>query len=125
MLEQARDVFDRKLYLVCVAALLPILDGLAHRAWDREFHRKRRRKKFFDEKMATAEPNTATFYLWRSTRVFVETVFADADFASDTHPNILNRHWVVHGLGLPTGSRMDCVRLLQGIHSFENLVADP
>jgi hypothetical protein len=124
MLVQTRAAFSAELFLPCVTGLLAVMDGVAHRAWDREFYKKKVRDRFFESKM-NADIDVTTKYLWRSTRAFVDSVFAYADFANDTPPVTFNRHWILHGMALPSGDRMDCVRVLQAIHSFENLIAEP
>lgn len=52
VLEEARKSLDLGLFRVTVAALIPVLDGLAHRGWDREFFRGDRRREFFAGKVA-------------------------------------------------------------------------
>lgn len=73
--------------------------------------------------MARQPPSSLSLYLWRSTQAFVDTFFANA--FGDVSPDLMNRHWILHGLGIPSGNRIDCVRVLQAIHTFAELVARP
>ena len=78
MIEQTRAAFDAELYLPSVAALLPVMDGLAHSAWGRRFYKAKYRERFFADKLSSVEPNTVSYYLWRSVSTFVAAIFADA-----------------------------------------------
>ena len=42
--------------------------------------------------------------------------------SANAKPMVVNRHWILHGRGIPDGTQTDCLRLLQAIHTFAFLI---
>jgi hypothetical protein len=115
-LGEALFAFDMGKYRVCVPSLVAIMDGVAHRYWHPMFFRRATRKAFFAGKLSKHEPDGVPYYMWASLRAFVNTVFAKAE----VEPAVFNRNWTMHGRGVPAGTRIECIRVLQAIGTFSD-----
>lgn len=118
LLEQAVYAFRRRRYLVAVPALLLVLEGVLLDVAGQ-----------FQERVAVpraaarireAEGQSIVRAGWATVEGFVAGVFRHADFGA-SRPELLNRHWVLHGRDVPGWSRVDCLRLLQALHTISTL----
>lgn len=124
LIEEALWCLQKKQYRVCITALLPILDGLcASRFTLANFHMKRKRKEYFDQRRRVAlEDPSVTKWMWLSFIGFCETLLRDVDFANPSYPPvILNRHLLLHGRDIPRARLEDCIRLLLALDMITNL----
>lgn len=113
-LDEALFAFDAGKYRVCVPSLVAIMDGVAHTYWHPEFFWKGNRRDFFAAELRKHEPGDVSHSMWLSIRAFVDTVFAKAE----SQPSVFNRNWMMHGRGVPAGTRIECIRVLQAIGMF-------
>lgn len=120
LLTEVAACLEDQRFRVAVPALLSIFEGVAHR-WTKDFWTARRRAEWFNSKISGLAQDSFDLAAWTAMRAFVEALYARA---SDTRPVIMNRHWILHGKGLPEASQIDCLRLLQAIHTAVELVKD-
>ena len=114
-LQEIGQAYDQGLYRVCVPALFATLDGIAYYNWTTKFYKSHGRQQFFKSKMNGLDSFDAC--IWQSVAAFVKIVFKEAT-PTNSEPMIVNRHWILHGRGIPDGTQTDCLRLLQAIHTF-------
>ena len=114
-LEEALWCLSHRKYRVCTTALLPILDGLCSSQFGvPQFHAKRNRKRYLDERRRHAMANkSVTKWIWLSFIGFCETLLQEVDFSGPNDPpRVLNRHAILHGRDVPAARLEDCIRLL-------------
>ena len=51
---------------------------------------------------------------------YTKLVFEKSDF-SQTEPNEINRHWLVHGRTSKVGDKLHCIRLINALSTLSNL----
>lgn len=113
LLEQCIGAYRRRDYLITVPSLLAVYEGALAAVVDKPHETKPR--SLASDELEEAERNLERLP-WASIKAFTNAVFARSTFAGD-RPNLLNRHWVLHGRDLPAFSRADCLRLFQAIHT--------
>jgi len=117
-LEEVSQAYDDGHYRVCVAALLPMLDHIAQKAWDAPLSIKGKAHKSLERKIGVL-PDSFTDQFWKSTKAFLDRVFASV---GKSKPTTLNRHWILHGRGISDGTQVDCLRLLQALRTLARLI---
>jgi hypothetical protein len=120
VLEEILFAFNAGRYRVCVPALLATFEGVAASHWTEHFDKQGGRRSFFKRKLATADPEGVAIFEWLTLQSFVETLFRSCDEV----PLVLNRHWILHGRGIPEGNATDCLRLMLAIHAVADTTAD-
>lgn len=116
LLRQCRAAFERKDYLICIPALLVVLEG-ALAEFNPGLWRARDRNRFFAEKVSSTDVDAISHAVWRSMEVFFASVFKNGDFAGP-QPELLNRNWILHGRASADWERVDVVRLYNAIHTL-------
>jgi hypothetical protein len=114
LLEQAISAYKRGEYLIVVPALIAAYEGALAGVVDRP-HDQRPRALASNE-LQEVETNLERL-AWSSIDAFTSAVFQSATFAGD-RPNLLNRHWVLHGRDVPSWTQADCLRLFQALHTL-------
>ena len=72
--------------------------------------------KFFNERIQEAGRDRMEAAMWKSVAAFIKELFAYYDFSGDA-PARINRHWILHGRTIPSGTEADSLRLFQAIHT--------
>lgn len=110
-------------YRSCVALLLPLVEGVfAFKFSAPEFSRQTGRQRFFANKLLNTKPDRMDHWLWQSLKGFTEVLFQRVDFSDPSRaPNILNRHWLLHGRGIVQANLTDCLRILQALDTIVSL----
>lgn len=119
LLEEVIFAIDAGKYRVAIPALLCTFEGVAQRAWTKQFDNGPGRAAFFDRKLKGLAPDAFQRPLWSSMKAFVGELYVQA---RETKPVSLNRHWILHGREPAAGNFADCLRLLQAIHTAVTLV---
>lgn len=113
-------------FRVSVPALLAVFEGVAHRwtpdFWTRQTRDGRRgRDPYFRAKLSGLAEDSIEFFEWSAMEAFVGALYSQA---GELKPLMLNRHWILHGRGLPDANSTDCLRLIQAIHTGLELARD-
>jgi hypothetical protein len=121
LLEQIFDAYRRGQFAICVPSLLSVLEGLIAVPWGvKAFHNERCRKKFFEQKVGAADPDSIDQFQWKSVAAFVQTVFEGVD--PNREYSIPKRNLILHGKSDPAKwNRADCLRLFQAIDTILSL----
>lgn len=110
VLSQVVTAFCRGDFAVCIPALLMVLEGvLMGDQGDCTAVRSAFRSRASEE-----DPDSIIGWLWDAAAAFIDELFARASFSGD-RPQVINRHWVLHGRDAPDWTRADCLRLMQAI----------
>lgn len=123
VLQEAILNLEEGRYRSCIALMLPLVEGVtAVKFSTPQFQKKRERDKFFAAKLEGAEAGSLEGYLWRSYKGFTEMLFQSVDFDGPSRkPVLLNRHYLLHGRGIPDANLGDCLRLFQAVDTITAL----
>ena len=119
LLEQCLESYDRGNYLICVPALIAVLEGAIAFPEGIAFMHGSERKAFFHRKIADCDSDLLSLALWESMDIFVSHLFASAPFGG-TRPPRLNRHWILHGRDAPDWRQADALRLFQALSTSQS-----
>jgi hypothetical protein len=119
-LEGVAVLLEAQKYAAAVPALLAVFEGVARRCWTNGSWKEKARNEFFELKLQSLEKGSADHIYWVATKAFVDTLYAP-NHDPAPKPQILNRHWVMHGRGPADENLADCLRLLQAIHTVASL----
>lgn len=113
LLEQCFENYERDNYIICIPALLTILEGAANLPI-----KSSERAKFLKDRIAYAPADSLNQVMWMTINGLVERLYKTSDFAG-APPAILNRHWVLHGRDLPKDWRKaDALRLFHALSTL-------
>jgi hypothetical protein len=118
LFRQATFLVNRRQHLAAVPALLLIFEGLIvtgakagkTNAPPRQILRE-----------LSSRQSGSLRAVWLSLAAFTNTVFGDHRFGGQ-RPQIMNRHWILHGRTAPRWNRADALRMLQAIDTATGLL---
>jgi hypothetical protein len=113
VIAQAATAYRRRLCLVVVPTLLPVLEG-AIAAAAGQFERTPDPRRHSRTLLASKNEGVGRLVL-TSVTGFVDAVYASMSFAA-SHPERLNRHWVLHGRS-GNWTDIDALRLFHALDS--------
>ena len=117
LLEQCLENYRTGNYLICVPALITVLEGAIAFPEGVAFIRGKERKAFFERKIADCGSDLLGRALWESVDIFVSHLFERAPFG-DIRPPRLNRHWILHGRDAPDWGQADALRLFHALSTL-------
>lgn len=114
---QAKEAFDRQLYIVTVLSLLVVVEGnLAKKVGTFSTNNVRlispTTLKANQNHKIPIDTNT-----WFSIQTIVEQLYEKKDF-SEVEPGNLNRHWAIHGRYVPNEAKVDALKLFNLLGSL-------
>ena len=118
LLQQADRAYRRRDYLIVVPSLLLVVEGLLALS-EGSMTRRTRARGVTKRHLRGRREFRAV--LWTSVDAFVQCVFKDQDFAGP-RPQVINRHWILHGRDAASAREADCLRLFQAIEILSYLV---
>jgi hypothetical protein len=119
LLAQCFDNYVCGRYLICIPALLSVLEGGLARREGATFVRTDDRVAYFKAKMQTSTPDSLNQAMWKSMNTFIATLYEKSNFDSARRPVKLNRHWILHGRDLPSAWRQaDALRLFHALSTL-------
>ncbi|MDO9556128.1 MAG: hypothetical protein Q7J82_00890 [Coriobacteriia bacterium] len=116
LLEQTFSAYRHDHYLVAIPALLVACEGVLATDAGNKVNMKRIVTKRVLEVEAKL-PESLTALECRVAQAFVEELYRDAPF-TETRPEVLNRHWILHGRDASDWTQADCLRLIQALWTF-------
>jgi hypothetical protein len=117
LLEQCLESYERGNYLICVPALIAVLEGAIAFPEGVAFIHGWGRRAFFDCKIADCDSDLLSRALWESMDIFVSHLFEHAPFGGARPPR-LNRHWILHGRDVPDWGQAEALRLFQALQTL-------
>jgi len=119
LLEQVFSAYGRRDFLITIPALLIVCEGVLASDRGNETNVK---KVVADSVQAQKHrgPDSLTILVWRTVERFINELFKNSDFTG-ARPNMLNRHWILHGRDSSTWTQADCLRLIQVVDTLSYL----
>jgi len=118
LLGQCFENYERGQHLICIPALLTVLEGAIAVPEGAMFLGASQRKALFDMKIAQGGDVEGT--VWESLRIFFDNLYQNSDFTG-TRPSRLNRHWILHGRDEPNWRRADALRLFHTLFTLSSI----
>ena len=117
LFDECWQAYQMKLYAICSTALLAVIEGVLS-----EFSDDRRDVKMmkicqskFDS--FPAGGSVLQKHIWQSYNLFIRNLYHKSDFTLNEPPQI-NRHWLLHGRSAYEIDELDCIRLINAVHSI-------
>jgi hypothetical protein len=121
LLEQCLDNYESGKHLICIPALLSVLEGAIARPDGAAFVRADERVAYFQTRINAAEPDSLDRAMWNSMNTFIALLYERSDFGT-ARPAKLNRHWILHGRDVPFSWRQaDALRLFHALTTLSAL----
>ena len=123
LLKEAVFCLRKKKYRVCIASLLPIVDGLCASQFSTSIYKKGTRNAFVeDRRQWIADNGFIMRYQWMAFIGFIDILFCSYEFDNlPTTMPVLSRHILLHGRNIPQAKLEDCIRLLLALDAISNL----
>lgn len=121
LFNQCIENYNKSNYLICLSSSITILEGvLSQFSTDKKDIRM---IKVCRENMeSTKESNKLIKHLvWVSFYNFINKLYEKSSFDSD-EPNVINRHWLLHGRTQTDWGKSDCLRVFNAIYTVVNLL---
>ena len=117
LVRQCWDAFQGKLYAVCATSLLSVIEGVLSEFGDDK--RDVRMMKICQYHVDNCPANGSTIekHVWISYNTFIRKLYEKSDFNSD-EPDVINRHWLLHGRSDFEQTEIDCIRLFNAVQSL-------
>ena len=116
LLRESKCAFDAGHFVVCVPALLSILEGLLLENAGKLGTRTGPKQVAGDKKEDSSDAFVVAA-IDANMYNFICVLYKDHDFGKK-EPEMLNRHWVLHGRCLPTTPEADAIRLFQALEQW-------
>lgn len=128
-IEQCVYAYKNNMYILSICTLLPVLEGIL--STFEEDKTNIRMMKVCKEMLNTVE-NKLTIdpsyleailnkALWISCYHFITALYQKSDF-SGAEPEMLNRHWILHGRTAFNNSQIDSIRVFNAIETVSSIV---
>jgi hypothetical protein len=118
LLEQCFENYERGQHLICIPALLTVLEGAIAVPEGAILVNSSQRKALFEAKIEEGGDLEGT--VWESLRIFFDNLYRNSDFNGARLSN-LNRHWILHGRDEPDWRRADALRLFHTLFTLSSI----
>lgn len=128
-IEQCVYAYKGNMFILSICTLIPVLEGVL--STFEEDKRNIRMMKVCKEMLDTVEnqltidpSNLEGIYnkiLWISCYHFIKALYNKSDFSKD-EPEIINRHWILHGRTAFNNSQIDSIRIFNAIETVSSIV---
>jgi hypothetical protein len=116
LIEQCMKTYRKGLYLITIPALITVIEGaIANLS-------RTNRTGIIDlcrERAENIDKSLITRNLWNSFYYFALNLFENKSFDKE-RPQIINRHWILHGRDSDEWNQADCLRLFQALDTLVN-----
>ena len=114
--------FQNNLYAVCAIALLTVIEGmLSDFSDDKQDIRMMRicqkQVDYYSRENKYTAAHLIEKYVWESYNLFIRNLYRKSDFTFG-EPDIINRHWLLHGRSEFDIAELDCIRLFNALDSL-------
>lgn len=117
LFDECWQAYQMKLYAICSTALIAVIEGILSEFSDDR--RDIRMMKICQSKVDSfpAAGSVIQKHIWQSYNLFIRNLYQKSDFTSNEPPQI-NRHWLLHGRSAYEIDELDCIRLINAVHSI-------
>lgn len=115
------EAFQYNLFAVCANSLLSVIEGVLSEFSDNKSDTRMMQvcQKHVD--MPWEDGKSIDKHIWISYNKFIRNLYKKSDFNSN-EPNILNRHWFLHGRSNYDVNELDCIRLFNSVSSLCTII---
>lgn len=117
LVRQCWDAFQGRLYAVCSTSLLSVIEGILSEFGDDKQDVRMMRICQYHVDNFPADGSTIEKHVWISYNTFIRKLYEKSDFNSD-EPDVINRHWLLHGRSDYEQTEIDCIRLFNAVQSL-------
>jgi hypothetical protein len=114
IIEQCIKSYKNQLYLVTVPALITIIEGVIVSINENNKMNVINLCRQIEE---NAKDDLEKQAFWKSIGLIIDKLFANIPFDKD-RPEIINRHWILHGRDNNEWNQADCLRLFQALETI-------
>lgn len=114
LIEQCIRTYRNELYLITVPALITIIEGAIANLSGTN---KTKIISLCREQTEIIDKALLKRHLWSSVCYFVAKLFDNKPFEKE-QPQIINRHWILHGRDSNEWNQSDCLRLFQALDTL-------
>lgn len=117
LVRQCWDAFQSKLYAVCSTSLLSVIEGVLSEFGDDKQDVRMMKICQYHVDNFPAEGSTIEKHVWISYNTFIRKLYEKSDFNAN-EPDVINRHWLLHGRSDYEQTELDCIRLFNAVQSL-------
>ena len=117
LVRQCWDAFQGRLYAVCATSLLSVIEGVLSEFGDDKQDVRMMKICQYHVDNFPADGSTIEKHVWISYNTFIRKLYEKSDFNSD-EPDVINRHWLLHGRSDYEQTEIDCIRLFNAVQSL-------
>ncbi|RAI84426.1 hypothetical protein DET54_1254 [Paenibacillus pabuli] len=120
-IKQCEIAHRNELYILSISTLIPILEGVLSKFEDDKNNIRMIRvcKEKLEESVAMN--SGVQTIMWTSCLHFVTTLYSKSDF-SEPKPQLINRHWILHGRTEIVNSEVESIRLFNTLETIANII---
>ena len=117
LFDECWQAYQMNLYAICSTALIAVIEGILSEFSDDR--RDIRMMKICQSKVDSfpAAGSVIQKHIWQSYNLFIRNLYQKSGFTSNEPPQI-NRHWLLHGRSAYEIDELDCIRLINAVHSI-------
>jgi len=115
LIAECVSAFDAGQYRLVVPVMLTVVDGAVVSFGDKP--RLTNPVKSIPDILKSQKDGSMLKAAWISVAGFVHGIFKSHSFEADA-PDRLNRHWILHGRDEPNWSKIDALRVMQGVDTI-------
>ena len=121
LIKQTVTAYESEHFTITVPALLTVIEGVVMKA-ERPREKMRGVANRLTTEAAAQCREPFIHHMWRATVRFIERLFEHVEFDA-TRPELINRHWILHGRDVATWGQGDSLRLFQAVDTVSSLMA--
>ncbi|MFP3667779.1 hypothetical protein SB717_21780 [Priestia sp. SIMBA_032] len=107
-------------YILSISTLIPVLEGILS-TFESNKSNIRMMKVCKDMLNTTDDESLIDKIMWTSCYHFISALYKKSDF-SKTEPEIINRHWILHGRTAFNSSEIDSLRIFNAIETVSGIM---
>lgn len=117
LVNECWNAFNSKMYAICTTSLLSVIEGILSEFSDdkQDVRMMKVCQKHVDS--FPSDGSTIMKHVWISYNQFIRNLYQKSDFTAN-EPDIINRHWLLHGRSDFEVEEIECMKLFNAIHSL-------
>ena len=117
LVNECWSAFNSKMYAICATSLLSVIEGILSEFSDdkQDVRMMKVCQKHVDS--FPSDGSTIMKHVWISYNQFIRNLYQKSDFTAN-EPDIINRHWLLHGRSDFEVEEIECMKLFNAIHSL-------
>lgn len=121
LIQQSAVAYKHGHFEITIPSLLTILDGLVALSAADQGTQLIRMTQNKVAQLGVTDPPTMELQIWWSIEIFIKLLFSPAPF-DGARPQMINRHWILHGRDSTKWAQADSLRLFQALDTLSAVV---